>query len=300
MLTIFTIPKPFVGHIGVIQRNAIVSWLALTPACEIILFGDEPGIQEIAQEFGIAHVPEIRKTHYGTPFLDDVFIQAQELAHHDVVCYCNADIIFFNDILGAVKKIPLKEYLMVGERWDVDITTPIDTSHENWSKEFHLYAQEHHTLLDFMGMDYFIFPKGMLLNMLPFAVGRRGWDNWLIYHIRSRLIPVIDASPVVHVVHQNHSYSHIPDKKGTRWDGPESSANLNLIQNRQIYLWELADSDWTLTPEGPKKKQFSFRTIGQILVLSTPQKFQILLEPFFRIGHIMKFGYLKLLGYLRR
>ena len=62
MLTIFTIPKPFIGHIGVIQRNAIKSWLNLVPECEIILFGDEPGIQEIAQEFEIMHVPEIRKT----------------------------------------------------------------------------------------------------------------------------------------------------------------------------------------------------------------------------------------------
>jgi hypothetical protein len=246
------------------------------------------------------HVPEIRKTQYGTPYLDDVFNKAQQLAHYDIVCYCNADIIFFDDILEAIKKIPLKEYLMVGERWDVDVAAPIDTTRENWSNEFRLYAREHHTLLDFMGMDYFIFPKGMLLNMLPFAVGRRGWDNWLIYHIRSRLIPVIDASSIVHVVHKNHSYSHIPDKKGTRWDGPESSANLKLIQNRQIYLWELADSDWILTTEGPKKKQFSFRTIGQILVLSTPQKFQIVLEPFFRFGHIMKFGYLKFLGYLRK
>jgi hypothetical protein len=300
MLTIFTIPKPFIGHIGVIQRNAIRSWLHLIPKCEIILFGDEPGIQEIAQEFGITHVPEIRKTQYGTPFLDDVFFQAQQIAHHDVVCYCNADIIFFNDILDAIKKIPQKEYLMVGERWDVDVTDPLDTSCENWSEEFYTYAQEHHTLLDFMGMDYFIFPRGMLLNILPFAVGRRGWDNWLIYHIRSRLIPVIDATPVVHVVHQNHSYSHIPEKKGTRWDGPESSANLKLIQNRQIYQWELADSDWVLTLEGPKKKRFSLRTIGQILILSTPQRFQRILEPFFRIGHIMKFGYLKLSGYFKR
>jgi len=300
MLTIFTIPKPFTGHIGVIQRNAIRSWLHLIPKCEIILFGDDPGIREVAQEFGIIHVPEIRKTRYGTPYLDDVFFQAQQLAHHDIVCYCNADIIFFNDILDAVKKIPQKEYLMVGERWDVEVTDPLDTSRENWSEEFRTYAQEHHTLLDFMGMDYFIFPKGMLLNIPPFAVGRRGWDNWLIYHIRSKKIPVIDATPVVHVVHQNHTYSHIPDKKGTRWDGPESSANLKLIQNRQIYLWELADSDWILTPEGPKKKQFSLRTIGQILILSTPQRFQRVLEPFFRIGHIMKFGYLKLFGYIKR
>jgi len=300
MLTIFTIPKPFTGHIGVIQRNAIMSWLHLVPECEIILFGDEPGIQEIAQEFGIVHVPEIRKTRYGTPFLDDVFFQAQQIAHHDLVCYSNADIIFFNNIIDAVKKIPFKEYLMGGERWDVDITNPLDTSHENWSEDFFLYAQEHHTLLDFMGMDYFIFPRGMLLNILPFTVGRRGWDNWLIFHVRSKTIPVIDATPEVHVVHQNHTYTHIPERKGTRWDGPESSDNLKLIQNRQIYLWELADSDWTLNSSGPEKKPFSLRTIGQILVLSTPQKFHIFLEPFFWFGHILKFGFLKLSHHFNR
>ena len=138
MLTIFSIPKPFIGHIGLIQRNAIISWLHLIPKCEIILFGDEPGIQEIAQEFGIRHVPDIRKNEYGTPFLDDVFNQARKTAHHDILCYCNADIIFFNDILESIKKIPVREYLMVGERWDVDVTTPIDTTRENWAEEFSL------------------------------------------------------------------------------------------------------------------------------------------------------------------
>jgi hypothetical protein len=300
MLTIFTIPKPFAGHIGVIQRNAIMSWLHLVPGCEIILFGDEPGIEEIAKEFNLIHIPEIRKSRYGTPFLNDVFFQAQQIAHNEVMCYCNTDIIFFNAIIDAVKKIPLKEYLMVGDRWDVDITTPLDTSQEKWAEDLFNYAKEHHTLLDFMGMDYFIFPKGMLLNMLPFIVGRRGWDNWLIFHVRQRKISVIDATPVVHVVHQNHDYSHIPDKKGTRWDGPESSENLNLLQNRQIYLWELTDSDWVLTPAGLGKKQLSLRTVGQVLVLSTPQKFQIILEPFFRVGHLLKYGYLKLSSHLRR
>ncbi len=29
MLTLFTIPKPFAGHIGLIQRNAIASWTLL-------------------------------------------------------------------------------------------------------------------------------------------------------------------------------------------------------------------------------------------------------------------------------
>ena len=41
MLTLFTIPKVFRGHIGVIQRNAIKSWTLLRPACEVVLLGDE-------------------------------------------------------------------------------------------------------------------------------------------------------------------------------------------------------------------------------------------------------------------
>jgi len=300
MLTIFTIPKPFTGHIGVIQRNAILSWLSLVPKCEIILFGDEPGIREVAQEFGIMHVPEIKKNEYGTPFLDDVFHRAQKLASRDILCYCNADIIFFNDLSEAVKKIPVREYLMVGERWDVDATALIDTSRETWAEEFLTFAQEHHSVLIFPGMDYFIFPKGMLKEFPPFVVGRRGWDNWLIYHVRKRGIPVIDATPVVHVVHQNHSYAHVPQKEGKRWEGPESWNNVRLVGNRQIYLWELADADWVLLPGGLKKKPFSLRTAEQELILKTPGYLHIFLEPFYRIGHVIKFGYLKVYEYVTR
>ena len=56
MLTIFTIPKCFRGHISVIQRNAIRSWRMLRPECEIILFGDEEGMKEVAEEFGVRHI----------------------------------------------------------------------------------------------------------------------------------------------------------------------------------------------------------------------------------------------------
>jgi hypothetical protein len=294
MLTLFTIPKPFIGHIGVIQRNAILSWLHLIPKCEIILFGDEPGIKEIAQEFGIRHVPEIKKNEYGTPFLDDVFNKAHKVASRDILCYCNADIIFFNDLIEAVKKVSFREYLMVGERWDVDQTTLLDTSREHWAEEFLAFARDHHTVLNFPGMDYFIFPKGMLPDFPPFVVGRRGWDNWLIYHVRKRQVPVIDTTLAVHAIHQNHSYSHVPQKKGTRWEGPESSNNVRIVGNRQIYLWELADSDWVLTPEGLEKKPFSIRTAEQDLILSTPNKLHFLIEPFYLTGHVIKFGYLKL------
>jgi hypothetical protein len=300
MLTIFTIPKPFTGHIGIIQRNAIISWFSLVPKCEIILFGDDPGIREIAEEFGLIHVPDIRKNQYGTPYLDDVFKKAQDIAHNNVLCYTNADIIFFNDLPDSVGKNPSKDYLMVGERWDVDIKTPLNTSQESWTRVLFDFVRQHHTCQDFPGMDYFIFPKGQFQEFPHFLVGRRGWDNWLIYHVRKRKIPVIDATQVIHAIHQNHTYAHIPEKKGTRWEGPESDSNIRLVQNRTMYLWELADSDWLLTPDGLKKKPFSLRTVEQDIVLLAPQKAHPLLEPFYRAGHMIKYGFLRVTGPLRK
>ena len=78
MLSIFTIPKPFAGHIGIIQRNAVRSWLALRPSCEITLFGDEEGTAACASEFGVRHFPQLVCNEYGTPMLDDAFSGAHE------------------------------------------------------------------------------------------------------------------------------------------------------------------------------------------------------------------------------
>lgn len=93
MLTIFATPKPFRGHEGVIQRNAIGSWVPLHPECEVLLFGDEPGAAEIAQELGVRHVPGVRRSEFGTKRLDHIFARAQEMARHDILCHANCDII---------------------------------------------------------------------------------------------------------------------------------------------------------------------------------------------------------------
>ena len=105
MLTIFTIPKPFCGHIGVIQTNAIRSWIALSPACEVILFSDDEGTAEVAAQSGIQHIPHVERNEYGTPLLDSVFSIAQDTAGHQLMCYVNADIILMSDFLTAIRQI---------------------------------------------------------------------------------------------------------------------------------------------------------------------------------------------------
>ena len=64
MLTVFSTPKPFVGHVGVIQRNAISSWMRLHPDVEVILVGDDAGTAEVCAEFGIGIL--LRESATGT------------------------------------------------------------------------------------------------------------------------------------------------------------------------------------------------------------------------------------------
>jgi len=70
MLTLFTTAKPFEGHSGVIQRNALQSWKRLHPDVEVILFGEDAGSAEIANELGLGHEAFVERNKFGTKRFD--------------------------------------------------------------------------------------------------------------------------------------------------------------------------------------------------------------------------------------
>src|SRR5258708_12755854 len=105
MLTMFSIPKAFRGHTGVIQRNAIESWTHLQPRPEIILLGSDEGTAEVAGELGLRHLPQIACSDHGTPLLSDIFHQAQPAAAMPRPCYANAHIILLHDLLPPPKHL---------------------------------------------------------------------------------------------------------------------------------------------------------------------------------------------------
>jgi hypothetical protein len=248
MITIFTCPKPFVGHIGTIQRNAIMSWKALHSSPEIILFGDEIGTEDISKELGLFHISDTRKNRYGTPQLDDVFKKAYQNAHYDILCFVNADIILLQDFIEAIEKArDLKNrFLLVGQRWDIDLNIPEIPSDEKMYSYLETYGKLHPRA----GSDFFVFPKDVIINIPALSVGRAGWDNWMIYNAIETGIPTIDISPVSKVIHQNHDYKHVKDSTGTAYENPESDENLKYIIGRPFTL---DDSIYTLTPNGLKR-----------------------------------------------
>ena len=112
----------------------------------------------------------------------------------------------FVDPIKIIKN-KLSKFLIVGYRWDIDITKKINFNNFNynevlWSKLIKK-AKRHSS----SGIDYFIFKKNTFPNLPNFVVGRPGYDNWLIWNARRRLIPVIDISKTVKVLHQNHHFN---------------------------------------------------------------------------------------------
>jgi hypothetical protein len=250
MLTLFTTPKPFRGLISVIQRNAIRSWTNLRPACEIMLLGDEEGAAEIASEYRLRHVPEIARNEFGTPLVNDLFAKGQRLAVHDLLCYVNCDIILMSDFMRAVEQVArLKHrFLMVGQRWNVDLEEPLDFS-DGWEGKLRTRLTQNGRLAELTAIDFFVFPRGLWGDIPPFALGRTMWDDWLLSRAFAREAVLIDATPAIMVAHQNHDYSHHPEGRQGVWKGVEAQRNSELAGG-WAGLSSLQDVTHFLTPRG--------------------------------------------------
>ncbi len=287
--TIFCIPKPFVGHFGVIQRNALASWLALSPSVRVVVFGDENGIGEAAQEAGAVWIPKVRRNEQGTPLLNDAFSRAAEVGKGRWLCYLNADIMLTDDFCRLVARLSKRSggALVVGRRWNIDIRERVEVSPEpRWQREFRRKVRREGRLFDEWNIDWFLFPHTFATNLPPFAVGRPAWDNWMIYEARRRGIPVIDATYAVMAIHQNHDYSHTTEgREGGRqavWFGEEAEENRRLAGGDDNLL-SMEDASHLLLPVvGLVPNIFPPRTIRQIrLSARFYPEWRRVLEPFF-------------------
>jgi hypothetical protein len=229
-LTIFALPKPFRGHIETIQRNAIRSWIELKPTPEVLVFGDDAGTAEIAQEFGLRYIPSIRRNEFGTPLVSDLFQQAQSAAAHDTLCYVNSDIILLADFPLAVEGIVhfREKFLMVGRRLDIDLAEPLLFDANGWEASLRSRALARGKMNIARSIDYFVFPRSLYPPLPEMALGRFWWDNWLIWKAHALGAAVVDATEVVLAIHQNHEYSHYAGGREAMLAGEEATRNCRL------------------------------------------------------------------------
>ncbi|HEY4742763.1 MAG TPA: hypothetical protein VIH76_19360 [Candidatus Acidoferrales bacterium] len=258
MLTIFTTAKAFRGHLNVIQRNALKSWTLLHTDVEIILFGEDQGSSEAAKDLGIRHEPEVGRNEFGTILVSSMFEKAQAISRHDLLCYVNCDIVLLSDFRAALDKVKAKEhrFLMVGRRWDTDITEPLAFGCPEWDREVRELALRSGRQRTPSWIDYFAFSRGTFGGNIPeFAIGRTCWDNWLVWKAMSSGGAVVDASRLVVAVHQNHDYSHHSGGIKGVWFGEEAARNFQLTGGLEHFR-TISHSPYCLTTAGIKRNRF--------------------------------------------
>jgi hypothetical protein len=267
MLTFFTTAKAFEGHSGIIQSNALQSWKRLDPGVEVILFGDDLGAAEISTEFGLRHEAHVQRHPSGMKYLNYMFARAQNIARHGCLCYSNCDIILMADFWKAFQRerVRREPFLMIGRRWDTDITEPIDFRDKGWQAKVRQAALAANVLQATHFIDFFVFRKGLYDEIPPMVVGRSYWDHWLVWKALERGAEVVDATPFMMAVHQNHGYGYHPQgKRGTNED-ELALRNIALAGGRQ-HLRTLIHSTHRITRKGairvtPFRKLFENDTV---------------------------------------
>jgi len=252
-LTLFSAPKPFTdAHIRTIQRNAIQSWLALGPEVKVILIGAEAGLAETAAELGVQHLPDVRRNASGTPLVSSIFEMALQASDSPLMAYINADILVQPNFLTGARQAAAQRslFLLVGQRMDLDVRTPMDfgrgshLSEGGWVERLQTDLAARGRLHTRGGSDYFIYPRLCFTRVPDFAIGRAGWDNWMIYEARRQGWACVDATETIQIVHQDHDYSHLPQGQA-HYRLPETFENVRLAGGKRT-IFTLVDADFRL------------------------------------------------------
>jgi hypothetical protein len=242
LLTLFSAPKPFTDpRVAMIQMNAISSWCRLEGA-DVLLLGEEQGLAEAALRLGARVLKDVRKNDLGTPLISSMVDSARRNGTGDLLCLINADMIIMRDLVEAALKARSRfdSFVMLGRRWDVDIAGPLDFS-AGWESHVRAIVKQTGKLHRPAGSDFFVFPRACYATIPDFAVGRAGWDNWMIYKARQEGWPVIDCTRSVMIVHQNHDYSHLPGGV-PHYSVPESNENIRLAGGQAPIRYTVLDA----------------------------------------------------------
>ncbi len=248
------------------------SWKQL-PDVEVLLLGKEDGLAEAAQEIGVRHTSAVALNQNGVPLVSAMLRAAREASDSPLLCIINADIILLPDFLAAARQVmalsaipPLPgSYVLLSRRWDLDVRGEIDFA-DGWESGLRHAVQEQGRLHRPTGSDLFLFPRHCYEDVPDFAIGRAGWDNWMIYKARSEGWPVIDATASMTIIHENHDYRHLPGAR-PHYDHPDTRVNMQLAGGQAATRYTVLDATHVLRGGRLQRPQPSFARITRGLEL---------------------------------
>ena len=252
-LTIFAIPKPFIGRVDVVQRNAINSWRQLTPFVEVILAGDDQGVAEAARGFGVRHLSGIQTNRHGTPLLSSAFKLVHQHSATPLLAYCNSDVILLPDFVVAIRRLmfssEISDFIAIGRRTNLQVDHLIDFGNQNEVQRLIADCNASGRRESIVCKEFFVFPRTRFRKIPDFAVGRGNWDNWMVHEAKRLEIPVVSVTDCVLTIHQNHDYAHVKSSRLNGYvSGEEARENQRLAGGR--HLINGSTSDWRLRRAG--------------------------------------------------
>jgi hypothetical protein len=255
VLSLFAVPKAFSGQAAVIQNNALGSWTRLGGNCDVVLLGDDPGVAEAAAWHAVGHEPAIERNAFGTPMLSHVLGRMERRARFPYLGLVNADIVLLDDFLPALAAAcaAYRDFLLVSSRYNCDIAGPL-AFEPGWAETLRARARDENRMYPAAGSDIFVFTQGLFDEVPDLAVGRGYWDNWLMRAARRKRVPMIDATPCLTAVHQEHGYDHVPgvaveSSAKLVYRSEEGRRNLALAGGHS-QLYTVFDATHVLTPDG--------------------------------------------------
>lgn len=248
-ISILACPKSFIGTAAAIQRTALATWQQISAPVEIILYGDSPGVAEVAAEHGVKHVPAVETAVSGVPLFSAIARHAAAEARYDWQIYLNADIILPPDLVSRLQPAANRSCMITGERMDLTQGTAWKVEADWHGQLNRLWEQGAAQPHGPTGMDYFVFPRGLWSELKTLPLGRGGYDNALLAYCLRRGVPIVDATAVLPVVHQWHDYSQLAGGMTAVHQGDEARG-LQALHDIQHSAPSVADSDWIMSDRG--------------------------------------------------
>jgi len=248
LVTLFTAPKAFTDpDTARSQRNAIGSWVRLDDV-DILLLGDEPGLEAAARDLGVRHIPSVSKNPSGVPLISSMFNVARANSESRLLAIVNTDIVLTSDFVLAARALDAMStssqlysgFLLVSRRWDLGVPQALDFGN-GWENILRSEVHKHGELHRPAGSDLFLFPRACYPEIPDFTIGRAGWDNWMIYKAHQEGWSVVDGTPSMLIVHQSHDYRHLPGAQ-PHYNHPDTTVNTRLAGGQATIRYTILDA----------------------------------------------------------
>lgn len=208
-MILFSSPKPFTPETLPVQISAIRTWKQALPQAQVVLFGNEPGLDSVCREEGIQHGGGVETDGGGHEILSSIFRKAKNLEPRGLQIYLNSDILLDESAAVAVASLQSfpGPFLATARRRCL----PPWSGPARTGGELAALLKSHESPVRWgsaCSLDIFLFRDFPVETMPEFRIGHAAWDNWMIFQARCRGIPSIDLSRVLRPFHFDHDYSY--------------------------------------------------------------------------------------------